>query len=91
MLLVKILGIVDILAGLVILFSFYTGADIVLFVIMFAKGLTSMMADNLGKIYGAVDIIAGLLILFAVNPGIGISIALFLFFIYKGVMSLVPR
>lgn len=90
MLLVKILGVVDIIAGLVILFNVHTGLDFLLFVILFVKGLASMMADNIGKVYGAFDILAAFLILFAINTGIGIAVLLFLFFVYKGLVSLMP-
>ena len=91
MILVKILGIIDIIAGLFILFNLHTGINGILFIILLVKGLTSMMADNIGKIYGAFDIVAGVLILFSINTGLGIAVILFLFFVYKGMVSLIPR
>lgn len=87
---VKILGIIDIIAGLIILFNLNTGAGFILFLILFSKGLLSMMADTIGKIYGTFDIFAGILILFNINLGLAISIILFMFFIYKGLVSLIP-
>jgi uncharacterized membrane protein HdeD (DUF308 family) len=86
-----ILGIVDILAGIIILFNFHAPGAFILFLILFVKGLMSMMADTIGKIYGFLDIIAGIIILFGINAGLGLSVILFLFFIYKGLVSIIPR
>ena len=85
------LGFIDIISGLVILFNIHTDFSFILFLIMLLKGLMSMMADTIGKIYGALDIIAGVIILFGINIGSGFSVALFLFFVYKGIVSIVPR
>ena len=91
MLFVKVLGIIDIIVGIIILFNFPVAGAFILFLILLGKGLLSMMADNIGKIYGAFDIIAGIIILFSINIGFGLAIFFFLFFLYKVLVSLVPR
>ena len=86
---VKVLGIIDIVAAVLILFNVNAGINFVIFLALLAKGLMSMMADGVGKVYGAFDIAAAFMIVYAINPGAGIAMILFFFFIYKGLVSLV--
>ena len=86
---IKILGVIDVLVGLMILFNFKPPFAIIILVIMFIKGLMSLVGDMTAKIYGAVDIFAGIVIFFGINLGGGVSTVLFLFFMYKGIVSLV--
>jgi uncharacterized membrane protein HdeD (DUF308 family) len=90
MLFVKVLGIVDILVGVILLFSVPVPGAAILFVILLGKGILSLMADTLGKVYGILDIAAGVIIMFNISTGLGLAIVLFVFFVYKGLVSLVP-
>ncbi len=89
MLVVKILGIIDIVTALAI----YTNITLFfltvpLFLVHFVKGVASIGADIVGKIYGLVDVISAFVILFSWNlPGV-IEIFLILILLFKGVTSL---
>ena len=89
MLIVKILGILDIVTALVIYFNtnliFLT---VPLFLVHFIKGLTSLGADLLGKIYGIVDLISSFIILFNFNLPVVIEAFLIIILLFKGVTSL---
>ncbi len=86
---IKFLGAIDILVGIMILFNFQPPLAIIILVIMFIKGLMSLVGDITAKIYGAADIFAGIVIFFGINLGGTASTILFLFFMYKGIVSLV--
>jgi hypothetical protein len=90
--LVKILGLLDIIAALMIIFNIY-GIHYVItffFVIIFViKGLSILLADALGVVMGLTDIVAGLFILFAVVGLMPLKIIIFVILIGKGFMSLV--
>ena len=91
MIIAQLLGIVDILVGVLILFNFHTPLALIIFIIMIGKGVLSLMADIVGKVYGVLDMIGGVIVLLGLNFGLGVSVVLFLFFIYKGLVSLMPR
>ncbi len=85
---VKLLGLVDILAAIVI----FTNANIVLlnlllFIILIVKGIPSLGADWAGKFYGVIDIVTAFVILFGLNLGLVESL-LILVLLFKGVTSL---
>ena len=89
MVVVKILGMVDILTAIVIFLNvnmlFLT---IPIFLIHFVKGITSLAADPLGKLYGIVDLISSFVVLLHIAlPGV-LSSFLIIILLFKGVMSL---
>ncbi len=89
MLIVKILGILDIMTAIVI----YTNSSLLfltfpLFLVHFIKGLTSLAADWVGKFYGLVDIIASFIILFNFNLPVAIEALLIIVLVFKGFTSL---
>ncbi len=89
MLVVKILGILDIMTAVVI----YTNSSLLfltfpLFLVHFIKGLTSLAADWVGKFYGIVDIIASFVIMFNLNLQFVIEALLIIVLLFKGFTSL---
>lgn len=89
MLVVKILGIVDIITALAIYLNInLLFLTIPLFLIHLIKGLASMGADIIGRLYGLVDLISAFVILFHfILPGVLIYF-LVIILIFKGVMSM---
>jgi hypothetical protein len=87
--LVKILGIIDIIAALLILF--WVGAPFMIkiffIIVLLVKGIPSLFADFIGKIYGIVDIITAIVFIFGVNLGVG-SIILAAILMFKGLFSM---
>ena len=89
MLIVKILGILDIMTAVVIYTnSSYLFLTFPLFLVHFIKGLTSLAADWIGKFYGVVDIIASFIIMFSINLPVAIEALLIIVLIFKGFTSL---
>ena len=89
MLVVKILGIIDIVTALAI----YTNITLLfltvpLFLVHFVKGVASIGADIVGKLYGLVDIISAFIILFNLNLPFVVEIILILILMFKGITSL---
>ena len=89
MLVVKILGIIDIVTAL----ATYTTITLLflpipLFLVHFIKGIASIGADIVGKLYGLVDIISAFIILFNLNLPFVIEIILILILMFKGITSL---
>lgn len=86
--LVKFLGVMDILAAIALVTGFSFGIGFIIFLVHMVKGLMSMTADPIGIAYGFVDIISAIAILFAINLGIlGVIFAVILGL--KGAMSLI--
>ncbi len=87
---VKILGIMDIIAALLLLF--WVGAPfvvkIIFILVLFGKGLTSLFADLVGKVYGIVDLSAAVILLFSIQINIVIAILLAGILVFKGLFSL---
>ena len=89
MLIVKILGILDIMTAVVIYTnSSYLFLTFPLFLVHFIKGVTSLAADWVGKFYGIVDIIASFIIMFSINLPVAIEALLIIVLIFKGFTSL---
>ena len=89
---IRILGIVDILSALMILFNVYNIHWIITnghFLIMLIKGTLSLIDGPAGIIMGAADIITAFFILFAITGLLPLKIILFVILIYKGAISLV--
>lgn len=89
MLIVKILGILDVMTAVII----YTNSNILfltfpLFLVHFIKGITSLAADWVGKLYGIVDIIASFIIMFGLNLPFVIEAILIIVLMFKGLTSL---
>ncbi|MBI4174133.1 MAG: hypothetical protein HY517_00685 [Candidatus Aenigmarchaeota archaeon] len=89
MLVVKVLGIIDIVTALAI----YTNITLLfltfpLFLIHFVKGIASIGADIVGKLYGLVDVISGFIILFNLNLPFVFEIIIILVLLFKGITSL---
>ena len=89
MLIIKILGILDIMTAVII----YTNSSLLfltfpLFLVHFIKGLTSLAADWVGKFYGIVDIIASFIIMFGLNLPFVIEALLIIVLMFKGITSL---
>ena len=86
--LIKFLGVMDILAAIALVTGFAFGIGLFIFFVHMIKGLGSMLADPVGKMYGFVDIVAAIAILFVLNLGaVGVVFAVILGL--KGIMSLV--
>ncbi|MBI5061166.1 MAG: hypothetical protein HZB67_02530 [Candidatus Aenigmarchaeota archaeon] len=88
--LVKILGIMDIIAAFLLLF--WVGAPfivkVVFIIVLLVKGTTSLLADLVGKLYGIVDLATGIILLFAIQIPIVIAILLAGVLAFKGLFSL---
>lgn len=88
MLVVKILGIVDIITALAIYLNInLLFLTIPLFLIHLIKGLASMGADIVGRLYGFVDLISAFVILFHFILPTVVVYFLVIILIFKGVMS----
>jgi len=86
----KILGVVDIIAALFLLF--WIGAPFwlkfVFILILFVKGIPSLFADLIGKIYGIVDIITAIVLTFSIAlPGV-VAVLLAIILVFKGLFSM---
>lgn len=89
MLVVKILGILDIITALVIYMDInLLVLTVPLFLVHFVKGLTSLAADILGKLYGIVDLISSFIVLFHLNLPFALEAFLIIILLFKGVTSL---
>lgn len=90
MVLIKFLGLVDILAAVIIFFGLFANPlTIVFFVILIAKGLASMGADIAGKFLGVVDIAASFVIVFGIELHVILKSVIVIILLLKGAMSLV--
>ncbi len=90
--LLKILGIVDIISALIIIFNVYNIHWIITWthaIVLLAKGGPSLITDAPGIVYGLTDILAALFIIFAVPDLLPIKIILFLILVGKGAFSLI--
>lgn len=91
MFILKVIGIIDFLSAVIILFNIYNIPWVVSFIhvfVMLGKGTTSLFADPVGKVFGVVDIITGILILFAVTGFAEIKIVLAVVLVYKAFVSM---
>ncbi|MCX6815433.1 MAG: hypothetical protein NT120_01095 [Candidatus Aenigmarchaeota archaeon] len=89
--LLKVLGIIDILSALIILFNIYNIHWIITnfhATVLIIKGIASV-ADSVGVIFGMVDIICALFIFFAVTGLWPLKVLLVIILIYKGSLSLI--
>lgn len=87
---VRILGIIDIIAALMILF--WLNAPFLIkfipIVVLLIKGVPSLFADLVGKIYGVVDIITAIVLAFSIQlPGI-VIVLLAIVLVFKGLFSM---
>lgn len=91
MFILKIIGVIDFLSAVIIIFNIYNIPWIVSFIhvfVMLGKGTTSLFADPVGKVFGVVDIITGIMILFAVTGFAEIKIVLAAILVYKAFVSM---
>ncbi|MBI4170729.1 MAG: hypothetical protein HY514_03475 [Candidatus Aenigmarchaeota archaeon] len=89
--LLKILGAIDIFSALIIIFNIYNIHWIITTVhviVLFVKGITSLISDAPGVVMGLTDIMAALFIYFAVTGLLPIKIILFIVLVGKGAYSL---
>src|SRR3989344_2242235 len=85
--LVIILGIIDLIVGIALLFHTpFNEVRLLLSSILVIKGLASLFADILGKIYGIVDISAGIIFFYGLNVG-ALNIIIAGILIYKAAFS----
>lgn len=89
MLAVKLLGIADILTALFIYNNFNLPIIVIpLFLVHFAKGVTSLGADPTGKIYGVVDIVSATIMMFNIHVPLLFGSILIIILLFKGATSL---
>lgn len=89
MLILKILGIVDIVTALALFMKLNLFFLVIpLFLIHMIKGLLSLPGDLIGKIYGIVDIISALAITFLFQLPFIFESFLIIVLLFKGVTSL---
>lgn len=87
---VRLLGVIDIIAALLLLF--WLGAPFwlkfIIIIVLLIKGVPSLFADLVGKIYGAVDIITAIVLAFSIQlPGIAV-VLLAAVLAFKGLFSM---
>lgn len=88
--LLKMLGIVDILTALFILFNIYPPyIGLLFFLIHFIKGVISVGADPIGQVYGIVDIVSAFMILLSLNLPMIIEVVVMGVLMFKGITSLI--
>jgi hypothetical protein len=86
----RLLGVVDILTALFILFNIYPPyIGLVFFLIHFGKGVASLGADPVGQIYGIVDIVSAFMILLSLNLPLLIEAPVMGVLMFKGITSLI--
>jgi len=86
----RLLGIVDIISALVILFSAYNVHWILTYghaFILLVKGVPSMLDGPVGIVMGLTDIITAVFIVFAVTGLLPVKIVLVIILVYKGAVS----
>lgn len=90
--LLKLLGIIDIISALIILFNLYHISWIISAVhviVLLAKGAPSLFGDAPAILMGSVDVITAILIIFGVTGLLPLKIILFIVLVGKGALSLI--
>ncbi len=89
---VKFLGAIDVIAGLMVLFNIFHLPWIITYffaAILIGKGFTGLFTDAVAAVMGIADIAAALMILFGVEGLVLPKIILFAVLEIKGISSLV--
>jgi hypothetical protein len=90
--LVKILGIIDIIAGLMLIFNIYNVFWMITAFfagVLIIKGLTGIITDFMAMIMGVADILVALFIIFGPGGFLIVKLILFAIMMIKGASSLV--